>query len=71
MLKELEISNTPEEVVEDNSAELAMQERIKDKELQSKEKLVNKELVLKEKIAMKQEETKEKIARLRPKPAKK
>lgn len=71
LLKELELTNQSEEVVEDKSEELAMQERIKDKELASKEKLANKELVLKEKIAMKQEETKEKIARLRPKTVKK
>ncbi len=68
MLKGLEIDNTPETPVEDNSKELDLQERIKDKEIKSKESIAEKDRLSKERIAQLQEETKERIAKLRPKP---
>ena len=67
MIKGFEIENAPEVLIEDNSKELDLQERLKDKELKSKESIAEKDRISKEKIAKLQEETKEKIAKLRPK----
>lgn len=68
MLKSLDIENTPEETIEDNTPELEVQEKLKDKELRSREMIAEKDRLSKEKLALLQEETKIKIAKLKPKP---
>ena len=70
MLEELKLmakDNEPQ-VIEDNSQELDLQERLKEKEIKSKERIADKDRESKERIAKLQEETKERIAKLRPKP---
>lgn len=69
MVEEIKLNTDSGEevVIEDKSEELALQERLKDKEIRSKEVIADKDRLAKERIAKMQDETKERIAKINAK----